>query len=305
MSVKKNNTNAFASLLFLAVSTIGTAQAATNADCLQALKAGEYNAAMTIADALLQEKQENAPQAYLCKGRAELASNKAMDAEKSFSAAMQLAQEPVDKLLAMALRAKALKTSNRLGDSLTQYQQGLQAARSDKNSQFERIFLMGMAGVETDQKSYSSAIEHYQQALKLAANDGERAETREKLAAAYFSNNNFDAAVEHQLQAVLGLENNGDGEHYVAAELELARYRAAAKDYTTATKSIEKILKLSKEQNSAYWQAMSLTYLADVQLAQQDKPAAKTTLQQADAIGGTIKDPELSERITRLHQQLD
>ena len=92
-------------------------------------------------------------------------------------------------------------------------------------------------------------------------------------------------------------ETAGNLDQYSHSSIELGRYYAIEKKYTSAENVLNKIIKFAKEQGGAYFEAQGSYILAKVKVATGDIPTAKALVEHAKMIAKTTSDKALDEEI--------
>ncbi len=292
-------------IIFVCVASLYTPLAfAENAgnyvdNCNQSVRNGDPAKALDAAKSALKLDAGNLP-ATLCKARAESSLAEYASALDTLKLSQKLAKTPFDQMTVLSMTGNIQKNANQLEAAMESYRLSLAIARTDKNKRFERINLNQIGDLLILLNQPQTALENYRAGSQLAANDNERADNYERLAATYSKLGQHDLAIEHQLKAIVMEERSGDLDHYVNAELELGRIYTQASLFEKAEKSIGKVIKLSREQGGAYWEAKSYFYLAKARLANQQKNDAKKLLDDARGICQNIGEDELNAEVVSL-----
>ncbi len=272
--------------------------------CGQAVFNGDNAKALAIAEKVLKQDQANRT-ALLCRGRANSGLGQHDLALSDLQAAEKLSVTPLEHMKGLTFIANAQRDAKNYNEALSSYRQSLAIAQAQKDRQFERINLNQIGDTLTASNQLDAALQSYLAAGKLDANDNERAEGYGLIAAAYEALGQHDKAIENQVKATVMEERAGELDNYANAYLELGRIYTAAKDYPRAEKSINKIVKLSKDQGGPYWEAKSYYYLARTKIAAGDAAAAKPLLADALRISQEVGDQPLSEEIKQAQAQLN
>ena len=272
-------------------------------DCNQFIKDGMPEKALDFAAQLLKQNKGNR-EVVLCKGRAQTALNQFGGAVDTLKQAEQLSTSPTEHMMAWAMVGNAYLGNQQYSEAIVSYQQSLELAKTQKLKNFERIAQGLIAQTLSAQKQYDEAISHYQAGLKLAGNDGERADTFEKIAAIYEQQGKQDMAIEYQVKAVVTHTHYGDLDNQANAGIELGRMYIAAGIFDQAENSINKVLKLAVDNGGAYWEAKSNWYLAKLKLASHQQSQAKSLLEKALKLAEEVGDAGLANEIVSTMSQL-
>jgi len=265
--------------------------------CNKAMSEGDPTLALDIANKILAQDKDNRV-ALLCKGRALNGLGQYAESLTALNVAEVSAQTPLEHIIALTLIGNVQRNTQQFADAQATYEKSLVLTRAEKNTHFERINLnlLGDTLVVTNQPQ--QGLDNYLAASKLAANDNERAEGFEKIALTYQVMKNYDKAIEYQIKAFLMQEQAGDLEDYVNAGLELGAIYTAAGDSANAERYINKMLKLSRDNGGAYWEAKSEYYLALNKIANQKTVDARPLLLDAQKISSTIGAKSLNTQIS-------
>lgn len=274
--------------------------------CNQAIMEGDASKALAYAEQVLKQDKNNRD-ALLCEGRAYGGTARYKEALEALQAAEKASATPLEHIVALTLIGNVQKSAGQFPEALTTYRQSLTIAQAEKEQRFERINLNQIGETQAANHQPEGALESYLAGSKLAANDNERADSFARIAATYSDLGKHDQAIEYQIKALLMEERGGDLDHYANAGLEMGRIYTAAKDYPNAEKAINKIIKLSKDQGGAYWEAKSYYYLAMNKVASGESAAAKPLLTDAkqicEEIGAQSLDDEISQALSKLPQK--
>ena len=274
--------------------------------CNQAIMEGDASKALAYAEQVLKQDKNNRD-ALLCEGRAYGGTARYKEALEALQAAEKASATPLEHIVALTLIGNVQKSAGQFPEALATYRQSLTIAQAEKEQRFERINLNQIGETQAANHQSEGALESYLAGSKLAANDNERADSFARIAATYSDLGKHDQAIEYQIKALLMEERGGDLDHYANAGLEMGRIYTAAKDYPNAEKAINKIVKLSKDQGGAYWEAKSYYYLALNKVASGESEAAKPLLADAkqicEEIGAQSLDDEISQALSKLPQK--
>ncbi len=267
-----------------------------NLACNQALDKGDVAAAMMQSSKVL-SVNINDKDALICQGRSLAIKGDMVKALGSFKLANAQSTDVHDKVISTLLVGNAYKSLKQYDEAITSYQQTVLNAKAANNLAFERVGNNAIADVYFKKNQFTEALAEYTIGSKLAVNDNERAESFEYIALTYHSMNNHNLALEYQIKAYLMNETAGNLDQYAHSSIELGRYYAIEKKYTSAENVLNKIIKFAKEQGGAYFEAQGSYILAKVKVATGDIPAAKALVEHAKMIAKTTSDKALDEEI--------
>lgn len=264
--------------------------------CKQAYDKGDAPTALAQASkALSSDKNDN--DALLCQGRTFAAKGDFPNALSSFKLVESQASSTLNKSIATLLMGNTYRSLKQYDDASKSYEQTILNAKLANNEFFERIVHNAIGDVLVDKNQLAQALTSYSLASKLASNDNERAESFEKIALTHHNMNQNDLALEYQIKAYLMNETAGNLDQYAHSSIELGRYYAIEKKYTSAENILNKIIKFAKEQGGAYFEAQGSYILAKVKVATGDIPAAKALIANARMIAKNTHDKLLDEEI--------
>lgn len=271
--------------------------------CNKAYDQGDFTSATTLAAKAL-NTSKNDRDALICKGRILSAQGDLESALAAFKSADKLSTDAFDKTIIALITGHAYKNAKQYEQAISSYQQSLKQAGIAKSKAFERVSHLGIGNVYFEKNQYTEALEAYLTANKLDANDNERAESFEKIALTYHLLNQHELALEYQVKAFFMNEKSGTLDQFAHSSIELGRYYAAAKNYTSAENTLNKIIKFAKEQGGAYYEAQGYYVLAQVKAATGDVQSAKTLIEKAQLIAKDTNDIALADEITKETQHL-
>jgi len=286
-------------LLFVLSANAYAEDPALNADnCGKALKTGDDAKAIEYANkALAVDKNHRA--ALLCKGRALASEEKYDDSLSILKVVDAMPAEPFDQMIVIATLGDVQKDAGQYDNATATLERGLILARDKKNKRFERVYMNLLGDVQVLTKQDEAALKNYMAAGDLSANENERADNDARIAATSSRLGKSKMAVDYQFKAMMLEARVGDMDSYANAELELGKYFNQDHDPESAEKSINKVLKVSKEQGGAYWEAKSYYYLAQLRMASNKTDEAKVLLQNAQKIFNAIGETELNKEISQ------
>jgi tetratricopeptide (TPR) repeat protein len=271
-------------------------------ECNQLVKLESPQKALDLSSQLINLNQSNRD-AFVCKGRAELSLSQYKQAIESFKTVGRLSEAGIEKMMACAMLGNAYKANNQIQEAIDQYKLALDASKTQKNQGLERVSHELIASALFLATKYEEAIAEYQIALKLAQNDGERADIHERTAETYEKLNKRDTAIEYQVKASLAHTKYSDIDKQVNSQLELARMYIDSNLYDQAGASIEKVLAVAKGA-SPYWEAKSYIYMARLKLALHQNDQANALLASASKLNQPLQDKELAELLDSVSKQL-
>lgn len=278
-------------------SAIANDVTATGQTCDQALESG---ANLADAAALAETRLRIAPDdrdTWLCLGRArgELGEHNA--ALSALQTAEKLSKTPIDRIVALTTLGNEYQAGKEFTLAITSYQQSLAMAREQKSARLQRINLNLIGETLQEEGNTAGALEQYQQGMKLAANDNERADSNARVAAVHSLLGNHDKAIEYQLKAMLLQERVGDLDHYANANIELGRICLAAKQYADAEKWLNKFLVSIAGSDAFYWEAQGRYMLGKVKAARGKPEEAVEQFQQGRLLAEKIQEQQLLKEI--------
>lgn len=271
--------------------------------CNKAYEQGDLTAASNLAAKALGANGQDRD-ALMCQGRTYSAQGDLKSALAAFKSAEKLSVDAFDKTIVALVTGHAYKNASQYAEAITSYQQSLKQAMLAKSKAFERVSYMGIGNVYFATKEYPLALESYLAATKLDANDNERGESYEKIALIHHILNHDDQALEYQIKAFFMHQKVGTPDQFAHSSIELGRYYAAVKNYSSAENTLNKIIKFANEQGGAYYEAQGYYVLAQVKAASGDMQAAKGLVEKARLIAKNTNDVALDEEITKETENL-
>lgn len=271
--------------------------------CTKALEKGDLVSADKFATQAL-EVSQNDRDALVCQGRAQSVQGHLNLALKAFEAADKLSVAPYDKTVIALVTGHAYKTAKQPEQAINHYENCIAQSQRAKVKAFERTARREIANIHFDAGQYQDALAQYNSAGALDGNDNERGESYESIALLHHLLNQHVIAAENQVKAVFMYEKAGTLDQYAYASIELGRYYTASKDYMSAEKTLNRIIKLAKEQGGAYYEAKGSYMLALVKAAKNDMQSAKDLIAYAKQIAKATQDNELADEIIKETQQL-
>jgi tetratricopeptide (TPR) repeat protein len=266
--------------------------------CNQSIEARNAAKALTQSETLLKSNQKNAA-AWICQGRAYNILNKEVEALHAYQQAETHANAYYDKAVASLLAGHTYKHNQKSTEAIARYQQTIVYADTAKNKALALSGYANIGDVYVESKQLNLALEAYLKANEFSANDNERGETLEKIAATYHALKQDDLALEYQLKAQILMEKVGTLDQYAGSTVTLGRYYILNKNYDNAERILNKIIKFSKDQGGAYYEAQGSYVLAQLKAAKNDLPAAKVLVDYAKSIAKTTHDAALEDEINQ------
>ena len=272
------------------------ALSADMAACNLALESADVAAAMALASKALNQNK-NDKDALICQGRVYSAKGDLAAALAALQLAAKQTTDALDQTIIALVTGNAYKAAKQYDSAIASYEKSLGYAQTAKNQTFARINQNLMADIQFDNKQFAPALALYMAGSKLAANDNERGESFEKIALTQHKLKQHDAAVEYQIKAFMMHEKVGTLDQYAHSGIMLGRYYSLSKNNISATSILNKIIKFSKDQGGAYYEAQASYVLAKVKVASGDIAAAKALVAQANLIAKTSGDQLLADEI--------
>lgn len=290
-------------LYFLLFALFSTPVFAAAEACEQALDNGDAAKAVAQARAALASK-ERQRETYLCLGRAQGELGEHAAAMAAFQSAESLSVQPLERMIVLTLQGNELSAAKKWAEAIVRYEQSLDLALAEKNTAFQLINRNQLGAALQEKKDVTAALDQYQQGLKVAANDNERADSHARIAAAHSLLAQHDKAIEHQLKSMLFEERAGDFNHYAHANIELGRICLVAGAYADAEKWLNKFLGTIVEAGDSYWQAKGRFMLAQVKSAKGNAAEAREQLIQAKAMAERIGAQQLQAEIVKVESAM-
>lgn len=298
----------FISCLLLGFSSIAIASEADIkkliSECNQLVKDGNQDKALAISGEVIKQNKSNRD-AQVCKAKAQMGLGLYSEATATLKLVEQLSSSDLDRMMTFAMLGNASKGNKQLNDAFEFYQKALDLAKSSKNKGFERVSHELIADAKLQANQYDEAVASYQTALKLAANDRERANIFEHLAEAYEQQSKLNQAIEYQVKAVVAHTHYGDLDSQANAELELGRMYTDANIVDQAESAIGKVHQLAVDNGGAYWEAKSNIYLARLKFRTHQDDDGKKLLASAESINKEVADTSLADLISNLRNQFN
>ncbi|MDI1309843.1 MAG: hypothetical protein PSV17_10480 [Methylotenera sp.] len=268
------------------------------AACKAALNKGDIATALKQADKAVSQNNKEV-EAFICQGRALVASDKLEAALAAFKQADTISNDAFEKTISSLLIGRTYHKLNQNEQAIASFQQTLLNAKAANNQGFERVAHNAIGDVYFDSNQYAQALPEYLLALKLAANDNERGESYENVALTHHQLKQNELAVEYQLKAYLMHDKSGTLDQYAHSSIELGRYYLITKSYISAENILNKIIKFAKEQGGAFYEAQGSYVLAQVKAAKGDIATAKSLIVSAKLIAKNTNDKALDAEIDK------
>jgi tetratricopeptide (TPR) repeat protein len=267
-----------------------------NYACNAALNKGDFNAAEKLANEVLKHDAKNR-EASICKGRLLGAKGNYDEALIMLNQAESLSKEPSEHIIGLILIGNIFKAQQKNSDALASYEGSLSIAKNEKNEKYIRANYDFIGDVLRQNNNLTAALANYQLGAKLAMNDNERAESFELLATAYKALGQYDAAIEYQVKAIQMQKLSGTLDQFADSTLALGQIYIAAKDYSSADKSLTKFAQFAKDNGGAYYEAKAKLYLAQCRAESGDAAAAKLLFADASSLAISINAKDLANEI--------
>lgn len=291
--------------LLFCLSQPAAAEDATSAiqACQKALNAGELAQAVAYANQALKVAPDDR-EAFLCLGRAQGNAGNHAAAVTALQSADKLSKKPFEHVIALTQLGNQYKSVKAYPDAILAYRQSLAIAHDDKIKRYEMINHNLIGESLQDAGDIAGAIDAYQQGLKLAANDNERADSYGHLAAAYSAKGEHDQAIGYQIKAVVLEERSGDLDHFVHANLELGRIYLEAKQAGAAEKVMNTTLPVVTQAGDSYWEASIYEMQGRVKYVQGKAEEGGALLQRGIDLARKIGADELAKDIEQTRAKL-
>ncbi|WP_020168406.1 MULTISPECIES: tetratricopeptide repeat protein [Methylotenera] len=275
-----------------------------NVSCTQALSAGDINKAMSISTEILKSDAKNR-EALLCKGRVLGAQGNYAQALNAFELGANVSKEPFEQIITNLLIGNLHRDNKQYDAAIVSYNKSLAMSLQENNQKFSHINYNSIGETYALNNDLKTALTNYEAGLKLAMNDNERADSRERLAATYNAAGEHDLAIEHQVKATLLQERSGTLDQLANSRMELGRIYIAAKEYQNAERTYAKLVQFAKDNGGAYYEAKADIGLAQTKAIIGDKAAAKLLLADSEKIAKSIGDTELIAEVQTSMNQIN
>ena len=267
-----------------------------NFACNQAIEKGDSTGALELANKLL-INNKNDKDALICQGRALTLKGDLAGALNVFKNAAAQSKDEFDKTIVNLLIGRTHKVLKQYEQAIANFQLSLSNAKVANSDAFQRVAYNAMGDVYFETNKLDEALDKYTTASKLSANDNDRAESYENIALTHHTMHHNALALEYEIKAYLMNEIAGSLDQYAHSSIELGRYYTIEKSYVSAENTLNKLIKMAKEQGGAYYEAAGSYMLAKVKVAQGDIPTAKTLIEQAKMIAKNTNDSALANEI--------
>ncbi len=264
--------------------------------CNSALNKQDYAAAIAKANVAIKQNTL-AAQGMMCKGRALLALGKREEAKAEFIEADKRASNDFDKTVANLLIGNFEKEQQNYKEAIKLYEKSLAFAQKDDNRNFTRVSYNLLGDTYGLLAEYPTSLKFLEEGEKLAMNDNERADSYERIAANYQSQQRFDEAITYQIKGIAMQQKAGTLDQYAEANLTLGHLYTQSKNFPKAEATLNKLLKFSQDNGGAYYEAKTNIYLAQAKLAQGNVSAANDLFGQAKTIAEKIQATDLTALI--------
>lgn len=303
MKLKLTLTISFILLNLLGLNTAYAAVSEAVKSCNAAANKGDANAALKLATAILEENSKD-HEGLICKARAHAINNEYDTALKTFDAALLATEDGFSQVITYILMGNLHQDNNKTDAAIAAYNKSLAICAKTGNQTYSRINHNLIGDSYKKAGDLPAAIESYKSSVAIANNDNERADSFGRLAAAYHAVNDHNKAIEFQLKSAVMQQKAGTLTDYAEALLSLGQYQYDAKEYVSAKRTYQKLLKLSKDNGGAYYEASANYKLAEALAADGDKSMAKTHMADALALAKKIGADRLAAEISQAEKKL-
>lgn len=286
----------FITLFLISLNTSADTLQDKSTACNAAMNKGDLTTAISVSNDILKFDNKN-HDGLLCKGRALGAKGEYVEALSTLEKAAKESKAGFEQIISTIFIGNLHKNNKKYIAAIAAYETSIKICEAEKNDKFKRINLNLIGDTQTQNNDLNAALASYLAATKLAMNDNERAENFENLGATYSALNQHNAAIEYQLKATLMQDVAGTREDYANSSLALGRIYAQAKDFPAAENTYAKLVKFSKDNGSAYYEARASVGIAQTKAASGDSAAAKLWLEGAKRIATETKDDALMQEI--------
>ncbi len=264
--------------------------------CNKASQKGDFSQALELSEKILQQ-DNHYHDGLLCKGRALGGLGRSKEGITTVKSAEEFSTSPLEHMLALTLLGNLQKNAKNYSEASASYRKSLIIAESSSNREFQRIDNNLLGEISIENKQIQAGLDYYLAGNKFAANDNERADNYQRLAATYSLLKQYDLAIGSQVRAVIMQKQSGTLDEYANSSLELGRIYMAAKDYVGAERTFNKLIQFSQEHGGAYYEAKATYYAGLAKSASGDHVAAKTLFADASKIAKQVGDAELIKDI--------
>lgn len=286
-------------LVYLLISSLPTLAADFAQEikaCDHAFQNGNFAQAITHAEQALLDAPDSRD-AYLCMGRARGEAGMHAEAVIALQSAGKHSASPVEHIVALTLLGNQYLSVQEYANATEAYRKSLAIAEKENIRLYAHINHNQLGETLQASGEPASALDHFQQGMKLAANDNERADSNARVAAAYSLMGNHDKAIEHQLKSMLQEKRIGDLDHYANASIELGRICLLAKEYADAEKWLGKFLESISQSQAPYWEAKGRFMLGKVKAAQGKNSEATEQFSKGKALAEESGSQQLLQEI--------
>lgn len=303
MNLKNTLTFKFILLILLNYSSAYAAVPEAVKVCNDAVNKGDATAAISQAEAILNDDAKN-HEGLLCKARAQALQNDYQAAQQTFNQALEATNDGFSKVITYILLGNLHQKNTQTDAAIQAYSNSLQICAETGNQTYTRINHNLIGDSYKQAGDLKAAIESYKSSVSVANNDNERADSFGRLAAAYNAVNDHNKAIEFQLKSAVMQQKAGTLTEYAEALLSLGQFQFDAKEYASAKRSYQKLVKLGKDNGGAYYEAKANYKLAETLAADGDKASAKTLMADALALAKKIGAGSLAEEISQAEKKL-
>jgi len=264
--------------------------------CTTALSKGDLVRAISVSSDILKAEPNNYD-GLLCKGRALGAQGNYSEALSTLELAVNNSQSGLEQIISYIFIGNLQKNSNKNAEAIASYEKSLKICELEKNDKFKRINLNFIGETHAKNNDLNAALASYLAGSKLAMNDNERADSFERLAAIYSALEQHDSAIEYQLKATLMQQKAGTLDEYANASFVLGQTYEKAKEYNHAENTYLKLLKFSKDNGGAYYEAKANYALGQLKAIAGDSANARILMADALKVAKSAGENDLAVEI--------
>jgi tetratricopeptide (TPR) repeat protein len=253
---------------------------------------GEYHDAIKEADITLKLTKKNY-KVLLCRGQANLKINDYKNAINDFELASKSSLNDLDFYMAKLFKSVALKNAKQYEEAIKLIYETISS--NNINSSIKRLFLIQSGEVNLQLNKYDEALNDLMSALKLAANDSERAKNLDNLSHAYVLSKKMNAAIEFKLKANLTYEKVGLLDEYTETGISLASLYSQIGDFENAERTFLKFEVFARDNGGLYYLANILFLQSKFYAEKSNITLSKSKFDEANKIANDIGAKDLIE----------
>lgn len=303
MNLKSTLTIPFILLNLLSFNASYAAVSDAIKSCNAAVNQGDADTALKQAKAILQNNNKN-HEGLICKARAHAIKSEHEAALQTFDEALLATDDAFSQVITYILIGNLHQDNDKTDAAIAAYKNSLAICSKTGNQTYTRINHNLIGDSYKKAGDLKTAIESYKSSVAVANNDNERADSFGRLAAAYHAVGDHNKAIEFQLKSTVMQQKAGTLTEYAEALLSLGQFQFDAKEYVSAKRTYQKLLKLSKDNGGAYYEASANYKLAEALAADGDKSMAKTHMTDALALAKKIGATSLAAEISQAEKKL-